>query len=77
MDRSSLAKCLDHTLLREDASDEDLQRVCREAREYGFCSVCVYWHQVKKVAEWLKGSDVLPICVVGFPSGSPAPNFEV
>lgn len=64
-----LAQYIDHTLLRPDADDAALQKVCHEAREYGFYSVCVYWDQVEKVAGWLSGSRVLPIAVVGFPSG--------
>jgi deoxyribose-phosphate aldolase len=66
---SQLAHYIDHTLLRPDADDASLQKLCHEAREYGFYSVCVYWHQIQKVAALLSGSSVLPIAVVGFPGG--------
>ncbi|MBY0369239.1 deoxyribose-phosphate aldolase, partial [bacterium] len=66
----ALAKYIDHTLLRPDATDTDLRQVCDQAREFGFYTVCVYWHQVGRVAGWLAGSGVLPIAVVGFPSGT-------
>lgn len=65
----ALAKYIDHTLLRPDAADADLRRVCDEAREFSFCTVCVYWHQIPKIAAWLEGTGVLPIAVVGFPGG--------
>ncbi len=74
---TQLAKYIDHTLLRPDADDASLEKVCNEAREYGFYSVCVYWHQVEKVAKWLAGSSVLPIAVVGFPSGEVATGEKV
>ncbi len=65
----SLSKYIDHTLLRPGAADHELKRVCDEAREFGFHSVCVYWDQVGQVAAWLAGSNVTPIAVVGFPGG--------
>ena len=66
---AQLAKYIDHTLLRPGATDSDLKKASDEAREYGFYSVCVYWDKVKQVAGWLQGSGVLPIAVVGFPTG--------
>ena len=41
----NLAKLIDHTILKPVASKEDVAKICQEAREYGFCSVCVnpYW----------------------------------
>lgn len=72
-----LNRFIDHTLLREDASDSDLAAVCREAKEYSFYSVCVYWHQVGKIAEELSGSNVKPIAVVGFPSGEVPTEVKV
>lgn len=67
---SSLAKYIDHTLLRPGASEAELKQTCEQAREFGFYSVCVYWNEVGKAAAYLRGSDVLPIAVVGFPSGT-------
>jgi deoxyribose-phosphate aldolase len=72
-----LNRYIDHTLLREDASDEDLAIVCKEALEYSFCSVCVYWHQIGKIAGQLAGSSVNPIAVVGFPSGEVPTDVKV
>jgi deoxyribose-phosphate aldolase len=73
----SLSKYIDHTLLRPGAADHELKRVCDEAREFGFYSVCVYWDQVGQVAAWLQGSDVLPIAVVGFPGGEVATAVKI
>lgn len=70
MNRKPLAKYIDHTLLRPGSTDADLRRTCDEAREFGFYSVCVYWKEVGKAAAYLRGTDVLPIAVVGFPSGT-------
>ncbi len=67
--RADLAKLIDHTQLREGVSSAELEKACGEAREFGFFSVCVYWHQIPLVAEKLRGSAVAPIAVVGFPSG--------
>ena len=74
---SSLNRLIDHTLLKEDASDEELALVCKEALEHSFFSVCVYWNQVAKIAPLLAGSDVQPIAVVGFPSGEVATDIKV
>lgn len=68
-----LARIIDHTLLKTDALKEDFDRVCEEAREYHFRSVCVFSGDVEYVAERLKGSDVIPIAVVGFPHGQMTP----
>jgi deoxyribose-phosphate aldolase len=68
---------IDHTLLRVDASEDDLATVCREAREHSFYSVCVYWNQVAKIAPLLAGSSVQPIAVVGFPSGEVPTEIKV
>jgi deoxyribose-phosphate aldolase len=67
--RASLAKFVDHTQLKAGVTSGELEKACFEAREFGFFSVCVYWHQIPFVAEILRGSAVLPIAVVGFPSG--------
>ena len=68
-----LARVIDHTLLRTDAKKEDFDRVCEEAKRYHFRSVCVFSGDVEYVAEKLKGSDVIPIAVVGFPHGQMTP----
>ncbi|NNJ47699.1 MAG: deoxyribose-phosphate aldolase [Acidimicrobiia bacterium] len=68
-----LARVIDHTLLRTDAEKADFDRVCEEAIRYHFRSVCVFSGDVEYVAEKLKGSDVIPIAVVGFPHGQMTP----
>ena len=65
-----LNKYIDHTLLRQDATEEEIKALCEEAREYDFKSVCVQPYWVKKVAAFLTGSDVLVCTVVGFPHGA-------
>ncbi len=66
----NVAKTIDHTMLKADATTETVKRYCKEAREHGFASVCVNTCQVPLVAEELKGSDVTTCCVVGFPLGA-------
>lgn len=65
-----MAAMIDHTLLKPDARNEDLIKVCQEAREYGFATVCVNSVNIPLVARQLRGSPVLPIAVVGFPLGA-------
>lgn len=65
-----LAGFIDHTLLRPEASVADIDRMCDEAVEYGFASVCVNPFWARRVAENLSGTDVMTCCVVGFPLGA-------
>ena len=65
-----LAKTIDHTLLKPDATAAQILKVCEEALTYHFASVCVNPSRIALVAEALKGSDVTPCCVVGFPLGA-------
>ncbi|MGE7907651.1 deoxyribose-phosphate aldolase [Peribacillus sp. NPDC094092] len=64
------AKMIDHTLLKAEATKEQIVKLCEEAREYGFASVCVNPVWVKTAAEELKGSDVKVCTVIGFPLGA-------
>jgi deoxyribose-phosphate aldolase len=65
-----IAPLIDHTLLKPDASQDQIAQLCYEARTYHFASVCVNPAQVKLCAQLLKGSGV-PVCtVVGFPLGA-------
>lgn len=66
----SIAKSIDHTMLKADATTATIRRYCEEAKEYGFASVCVNTVHVPFVAELLKDSDVDTCCVVGFPLGA-------
>lgn len=63
------AKLFDHTILKADAVKEQVAKVCEEALEYGFASVCVNSYYTAFVAQQLKGSDVKVCTVVGFPLG--------
>nr|MBA2621068.1 deoxyribose-phosphate aldolase [Acidobacteriota bacterium] len=64
------ASLIDHTLLKPEASENDIKKLCSEAVQYGFASVCVNPAWVKKAAEFLRGSNV-PVCtVIGFPLGA-------
>ena len=65
-----LAKRIDHTLLKPDASAEDIKKVCAEAAQYKFATVCVNSTWVGQAAQLLKGSGVKAIAVVGFPLGA-------
>lgn len=62
-------KLFDHTILKADATREAVARICEEAKEYGFMSVCVNSYYTAFVAEKLKDSDVKVCTVVGFPLG--------
>lgn len=66
----SIAKMIDHTLLKPDASQDQIAQLCYEARTYHFASVCVNPAHVKLCAQLLKGSDVDVCTVVGFPLGA-------
>lgn len=64
------ASLIDHTLLKPEAAEGDIRKLCEEAVQFGFASVCVNPAWVKKASEFLKGSDV-PVCtVIGFPLGA-------
>lgn len=65
-----LAARIDHTLLKPEATAEDMRRLCEEGLRYGFAGVCVNSSFVGSVSELLRGSVVLPIAVVGFPLGA-------
>lgn len=68
--RSELAAYLDHTLLKQDATSDAVDRVIAEAREIGAASVCVNPYWVARVSDGLAGSDVRTCTVVGFPLGA-------
>jgi len=61
---------IDHTLLKQQASEEDIIKICAEAKEYGFASVCVNAYYTSLVSKELKGSNVKTCIVVGFPLGA-------
>ena len=65
-----IARFIDHTLLKPEASESDVRRLCGEAREYGFASVCVNPTWVSLCAAELQGAPVKVCTVVGFPLGA-------
>lgn len=65
-----MLKTIDHTLLKQTATREDIRKLCREAVDYGFYSVCVQPVYVSDCADFLKDAPQIKIaCVVGFPMG--------
>jgi len=73
----SLAHMIDHTLLKPDATQDQIAQLCYEARKHGFASVCVNPANVKLCAQLLKDSDVLVCAVVGFPLGATSTETKV
>ncbi len=70
VDASDIAARIDHTLLKPDATSDQVRELCREAREYQFASVCINPAFVALAAELLRGSPVKVCTVVGFPLGA-------
>jgi deoxyribose-phosphate aldolase len=74
-----LARMIDHTLLKPDATQQEIEKLCLEAKQYGFASVCVNPSNVKFCAALLRDTDVKVCTVIGFPLGatsSAAKAFE-
>ena len=79
MDKLTLAKHIDHTLLKPEGTEAELIKLCEEAKEYKFFSVCVNLCNIEKAKELLKDSDTKICTVVGFPLGqmtTEAKSFE-
>ena len=72
--KKPLAKYIDHTLLKADATPEQIKKLCAEAEEYQFASVCVNSCYAKLAHECLRGRGVGVCCVVGFPLGAMSPR---
>ncbi len=73
---SEIARLIDHTLLKPEASRDDIRKLCEEALTYGFVSVCVNPWNVAQAAELLQGSAVKVCAVVGFPLGATLPEVK-
>lgn len=71
-----LNKMIDHTLLKPDATSSMIEKLCKEALEYDFASVCVNPCFVSLAANMLKGSDVKTCTVIGFPLGATLSNVK-
>ena len=74
---SEMAAMVDHTLLKPDATAADVEKLCAEARQHGFFSVCVNPVFVPQVKSLLRGSAVKVCCVVGFPLGAQDPQIKL
>jgi deoxyribose-phosphate aldolase len=73
----SLSHMIDHTLLKPDATQDQIAELCYEARKCGFAAVCVNPSYVRLCSELLKDSDVLVCTVVGFPLGATSTESKV
>ena len=73
----AVAALIDHTILKADATRSDVEKVCREAREYGFASVCINPYWVPLVRSELAGTPVKVCTVVGFPLGATSTEAKV
>lgn len=72
----SLARMIDHTLLKPDATPDQIAQLCYEARKYGFASVCINPSYVRLCADLLRGTSVKVCTVVGFPLGASSPDVK-
>lgn len=73
---NNIAKMIDHTLLKADTTKAQIVKLCEEAKQYGFASVCVNPTWVATAAELLKGTDVKVCTVIGFPLGASTPETK-
>ena len=71
-----LARYIDHTLLKPETTAADIDRLCDEARQYHFASVCINPTWVRRAAANLRGSDVVTCSVIGFPLGATTPEIK-
>ena len=74
---AGLADLIDHTLLKPEASRDEIRKLCQEAAHFGFASVCVNPWNVPLAAEMLKGTKVKVCTVVGFPLGATLPRVKI
>ncbi len=73
---SHIAKTIDHTLLKPEATESEVRKVCEEARKYKFATVCLNSSWIPLASRLLAGSGVKPIAVVGFPLGVATSNAK-
>jgi deoxyribose-phosphate aldolase len=74
---AQLAKFIDHTLLKPEATPAQIEQICSEAKQYGFAAVCVNPCNIRQVAQSLKGTEVKTASVAGFPLGAGLPQVKV
>jgi deoxyribose-phosphate aldolase len=73
---TDVAKLIDHTLLKPDATQDQIAQLCYEARKFGFAAVCVNPTHVKLCSQLLQGTQVQVCTVVGFPLGATPPEVK-
>jgi len=73
---TGIAQYIDHTLLKPDATRQQITKLCNEAREYQFASVCVNPCNVQSCTDLLRGTSVLVCSVIGFPLGATMPEVK-
>ncbi len=73
---TDVAKLIDHTLLKADATQDQIAQLCYEARKFGFAAVCVNPTHVKLCSQLLRGTEVHVCTVVGFPLGATPPEVK-
>ena len=73
---ANVARLIDHTLLKADATQDQIAQLCYEARAHHFASVCINPAHVRLAAQLLKGSDVKVCTVIGFPLGATAASVK-
>ena len=73
---ADMAKYIDHTFLKPEASVNDVRKICDEAKKYHCASVCVNPSYIQYVAQQLEGSGVTPCCVIAFPFGTCTPETK-
>lgn len=72
----NIEKYIDHTLLKPEATDLQVQQVCLDAKKYNFKAVCIQPSWVKYTSDLLKGTDVNTCTVIGFPLGANSPKVK-
>jgi len=77
MNKTDIAKLIDHTLLRPDAKEAEIIRLCEDAKEHGFFSVCAHPSYLRAMRERLSDSDVRISTVIGFPIGMTLKRVKV
>ena len=73
---ADMAKNIDHTYLKPEASVNEIRKICDEAKKYHCASVCVNPSYIQYVAQQLEGSGVTPCCVIAFPFGTSTPEAK-
>lgn len=76
MNKNQISKMIDHTILKADATVDSIKKLCIDAKEYGFASVCVNPCNIKEAYEILKGSETKVCTVIGFPLGATATTIK-